>query len=62
MEHSHDSAYSDIVNKLTEMMSRLGSIGSPPSVIADTIHKAIRARRPKTRYAAGKYANLILLR
>jgi NAD(P)-dependent dehydrogenase (short-subunit alcohol dehydrogenase family) len=29
---------------------------SPPSVIAETIHTAITARRPKTRYAAGKLA------
>ena len=35
--------------------------GSPPSVIADTILKAIRVRRPKTRYAAGKYAKPVVL-
>ena len=35
--------------------------GSPPSVIADTVLKAIRARRPKTRYAAGQYAKPALL-
>lgn len=29
---------------------------SPPSVIADVMCKAIRAKRPKTRYVAGKYA------
>jgi hypothetical protein len=30
--------------------------GSPPSVIAKTVSKAIKAKKPKTRYAAGKYA------
>jgi short-subunit dehydrogenase len=36
---------------------------SPPSVIANVISKAIGAKRPKTRYAAGKYAKpLICLR
>ncbi len=36
---------------------------SPPSVIADTIAKAVRARKPKTRYATGKMAKpLIFLR
>lgn len=30
--------------------------GSPPSVIAETIHRAITARRPKTRYVVGKFA------
>lgn len=34
--------------------------GSQPSVIADTISRALRARHPKTRYAAGKLAKPIL--
>jgi NAD(P)-dependent dehydrogenase (short-subunit alcohol dehydrogenase family) len=34
---------------------------SPPSVIADTIGKAVTARRPKTRYAAGFGARPLLL-
>lgn len=29
---------------------------SPPSVIANVVSKAIKARKPKTRYAAGKFA------
>jgi len=33
---------------------------SPPSVIAKVISKAIRAKHPKTRYAAGKFAKLSL--
>ena len=34
--------------------------GSPPSIIADLISKALRASRPKTRYVAGKYAKPML--
>jgi NAD(P)-dependent dehydrogenase (short-subunit alcohol dehydrogenase family) len=30
--------------------------GTNPSVIADVVSKAVRSRRPKTRYVAGKYA------
>jgi hypothetical protein len=33
---------------------------SPPSVIADTIAKAVTARRPRTRYAAGYGARPII--
>jgi len=33
---------------------------SPPSVIAQTISKAIKAKKPKTRYAAGKLAKMVL--
>ena len=59
-ERSSNSPYSDIVNRLTEGMESYDG-GSPPSVIADTVLKAIRAKRPKTRYAAGQYAKPVLL-
>ena len=48
-------------NKLADGMMSYGSVGSPPSVIADTILKALRSKRPKTRYAAGQYARPVLL-
>lgn len=34
--------------------------GSPPSVIAQTLSTAIAARRPRTRYVAGRFAALLL--
>ena len=34
--------------------------GSPPTVIADVISQAIHADRPKTRYARGRYAGMML--
>ena len=34
--------------------------GSPPELIARVISKAVRARRPKIRYVAGKYARLMI--
>lgn len=34
--------------------------GSPGTVIADVVSAAVLARKPKTRYAAGKYARLLL--
>lgn len=64
MERSRSGAYSGIANKMLEMRDRIesgGQMGSPPSVIAKTISKAIKARRPRTRYAAGQYAKPILL-
>lgn len=30
--------------------------GSPPQLVADAISRAVKARRPKTRYVVGKYA------
>jgi hypothetical protein len=35
-------------------------VGAPPQVIADTIAKAVSARRPKARYAAPASAQAIL--
>lgn len=54
-KHSGDGAYADIVKRMMAMMENMdpSSFGSPPSVIADTILKALRVKRPKARYAAG---------
>ena len=60
IERSENSAYSHIVKSMTKGMDG-NDRGSPPSVIADTILKAVRAKRPKTRYAAGQYAKPVLL-
>lgn len=34
--------------------------GSPGTVIADVVSRAVKARKPRTRYAAGKYAKMLL--
>lgn len=34
--------------------------GSPGTVIADAVSQAVRVRRPRTRYAVGKYAAMLL--
>ena len=59
---SEDSAYADLVKRMTASMEDLGvdGRGSPPSVIANLILKALRAKRPKARYAAGQYARPLL--
>lgn len=59
-EMSGNGAYSDLVNKLVEGTgeSYESGMGSSPQVIADVVSKAIKTRRPKTRYVAGQYAKL----
>ena len=59
--HSRDSAYAVIANRMEARMKRTRPNGSQPAVIADTIFKAIKARRPRTRYVAGKYAKPVVL-
>jgi hypothetical protein len=54
-----------MVDRMAEMTANVstGNSGSPPSVIANTISKAIKARRQRTRYAVGYGARpLIFLR
>ena len=60
-ERSGASAYAGIVNRMSERTGRDMPSGSHPSVIANTIFKAVRARRPRTRYVAGQFGRPVLL-
>ncbi len=57
---SGHTAYSDLAKKHVKMLARFDESGSKPLVIAKTITKAIQAKKPKTRYAAGSNAGLII--
>lgn len=58
LERSGDSVYADLAHKMAKVTRDSYEKGSssPPSVIARIVLKAIRAKRPKTRYIAGKLA------
>jgi short-subunit dehydrogenase len=58
LERSGDSAYRKLAQAVAETTRNSYENGnsSPASVIVDVISRAIRSERPKTRYAAGKYA------
>ncbi len=61
-KRSEGSAYSGLVAKLvkaTESTYEKGR-GSHPSVIADIVSKAVKARKPKTRYAGGSMAKPLM--
>lgn len=62
LERSGKSAYSKMAQRMAKGSQKNYSSrsASPPSVIADTIAGALKARRPKTRYAAGAMARPIL--
>lgn len=55
-------AYSDLTKKVADLTDRYTekSLGSSPEVIADVVVKAVNARCPKTRYAAGQYAKMTI--
>jgi hypothetical protein len=62
LKRSGNSAYARMAQRVAKGSQNSYSSRnvSPPSVIADTIADALRARRPKTRYAAGALARPIL--
>jgi len=55
---SGDGPYKQLAKKTAERIKESYSpgAGSNPSVVADTILKAIKSNNPKTRYAVGKHA------
>ncbi|TCM45014.1 oxidoreductase [Kribbella sp. VKM Ac-2568] len=61
LERSGKGPYADLAHKVagtTRESYEAG--GSPASLIAGVIAGALEARRPKTRYVAGKYARLLI--
>jgi NAD(P)-dependent dehydrogenase (short-subunit alcohol dehydrogenase family) len=57
---SGNTAYKDLARRHVRMLANADKRGSSPEVVAKTILKASLARRPKTRYATGGGAKLIL--
>jgi short-subunit dehydrogenase len=60
MKRSGNTVYKDLAAKHANMLAKGDKWGSRPDVIARVIKKAIDARNPRTRYAAGGGAKFIL--
>jgi len=62
MERSGNSAYSEIAKrmKIATMKSYGKGNASPPALVAKTVSRALKAKRPKTRYVVGKMARPLL--
>jgi NAD(P)-dependent dehydrogenase (short-subunit alcohol dehydrogenase family) len=61
MKVSGHTAYQEMARRVANMLSVGYKDASSPEVIARVIEQALRARSPRTRYAAGKGARPILL-
>ncbi|TXT62582.1 MAG: 3-oxoacyl-[acyl-carrier protein] reductase [Promethearchaeota archaeon] len=60
-KQSLDGPYSEAIKRMKETSQEMEEDDfSPPSVVADVVLKAINAKKPKTRYKAGKYAKLLI--
>jgi NAD(P)-dependent dehydrogenase (short-subunit alcohol dehydrogenase family) len=62
LERSARGPYAELAQRVANSIANAygKGTGSPGTVIADVVSKAVKARRPKTRYAAGKYAKMLL--
>lgn len=61
LERSGAGAYATMAKRVADgTRKNYASGATPPSVIADLIARAIVARRPRTRYAAGRYAKMLI--
>jgi len=63
LKRSGQGPYRNLANAMAAFSCQLQADpngSSLPSVIANAISRAIRARRPKTRYVAGKLAKPML--
>ncbi len=57
---SGHTAYGNLARKHANMLARFEGRGSDPSVISNTIVKAVNARKPKTRYCIGTGGPMML--
>ncbi len=62
LERSGHTAYGELARRIAKATSDSYKEGAatPPTVIANVIAKAIKTKRPKTRYVAGKLARPLL--
>ncbi|MBE1162010.1 oxidoreductase [Dyella acidiphila] len=62
LRYSGGTAYAEQANRHARMLAAAdtSSMVSPPEVVAGTIARALRASRPRTRYATGGGARMIL--
>ena len=62
LEYSGEGPYGQMAEKIAEgtRKSYESGGGSPASVIADVVSKAVGAQKPKTRYVAGKLARPLM--
>lgn len=60
MKVSGHTAYQELAKKHVRMLANADQNGSKPEVVGRTIARAAAARKPRTRYATGNGASLIL--
>ena len=59
---SASGPYTELAQRVANSLANFygKGTGSPGTIIADVVSKAVKAHKPKTRYAVGKYARMLL--
>jgi NAD(P)-dependent dehydrogenase (short-subunit alcohol dehydrogenase family) len=61
LRHSGEGAYAEHARRHARMLKGASSaFASPPEVVAETVARAVRARRPRTRYATGRTSRTLM--
>lgn len=62
LERSGSGPYGKLAQAVANSMkpTAKGKVGSDPQVIVNLLLKAVRARKPKTRYTGGQYARMLM--
>jgi NAD(P)-dependent dehydrogenase (short-subunit alcohol dehydrogenase family) len=58
---SSHSAYAERIRSTEEIIRKSLPLAPPPAVVAEAIHRALTARRPRVRYAVGADSRLVPL-
>ena len=58
---SSHSAYAERIRSTEEVIRKSLPLAPPPAVVAEAIHRALTARRPRVRYAVGADSRLVPL-
>lgn len=59
-KRSGNGPYANLVQGFKKAIDEAQGNGSSPHIISNLVLKAVRSRKPKTRYAGGKYAGQLL--
>ena len=55
---SAETLYGTTMDRMRKVIQGTGEEGAPPQAVAEVVHHALTARRPKTRYLVGRMAHV----
>ena len=59
--YSEGGAYNKMTKLAKDVFANIQKYGSKPDVVARAISRAVKAKKPRTRYATGRFAKIVLM-